>query len=352
MRRGNALGNMPEWGLAMTDHSLLSPWIRRFLLEYLVSERSLARNTQRSYRDTLCQLLPFVADKNRVRIERLRIEDLSADRIRSFLRDLEEKRGCGAATRNQRLAAIHSLAQFISLRSPEYLAWYGELQAIRAKKLAQPLVTYLEKNEMDALLAAPDRSSPQGRRDYTVLLFIYNTGARADEVAHVTIADLDLAKAPNRDFSSVLIHGKGNKQRRCPLWARTVTELLSLTEGRPSSEHVFLNHRCKPLTRFGIHALVERYAADVGTRLPSLAKKRVSPHVIRHTTATHLLRAGVDINTIRAWLGHVSLATTNIYAEVDMEMKAKALAACDVGVRVRERSWRQDTGLMEFLRTL
>src|SRR5690348_15681456 len=141
MRQGNVLSNMLEWRRVMTDDGLLSPWIRRFLLEYLVSERSLARNTQRSYRDTLCQLLPFVADQSRVRIDRLRIDDLSADRIRAFLRDLEENRGCGAATRNQRLGAIHSLAQFISLRRPEYLAWSGELAGIKVKRLAQPLVT-------------------------------------------------------------------------------------------------------------------------------------------------------------------------------------------------------------------
>lgn len=336
----------------MIDLSLLSPWVRRFLLEYLVSDRSFARNTQRSYRDTLCQLLPFIARIGQIRLDRLRIDDLSPDRIRAFLRDLEENRGCGAATRNQRLAAIHSLAHFIASRSPEHLEWCGDLRAIQAKRVPQPLVTYLEKPEMDAILAAPDRGSPQGRRDYAVLLFLYNTGARADEVAHVQIADLNLATVPNRDFSSVLIHGKGNKQRRCPLWPLTVEEIHRLVQGRSPTEYVFLNRRRQPLTRFGIHALVERYAAKVAKSLPSMTKKRVSPHVIRHTTATHLLRSGVDINTIRAWLGHVSLTTTNIYAEVDLEMKAKALAACEVAGNARTSPWRQDKGLMEFLRTL
>ena len=156
------------------------------------------------------------------------MEDLSAERIRAFLRDLEERRGCGAATRNQRLAAIHSLAHFIGLHSPEHLQWCGQIRAIPFKKAARPLVTYLEKDEMDALLAAPDPDTAQGRRDHAVLLFLYNTGARADEVAHVRIADLDLGQTPDRDPSSVLIRGKGNKPRRCPLWARTVNELLPL----------------------------------------------------------------------------------------------------------------------------
>jgi integrase/recombinase XerD len=181
---------------------------------------------------------------------------------------------------------------------------------------------------------------------------LYNTGARADEVAHVRIVDLDLGATPDRDRSSVLIHGKGNKSRRCPLWARTAKELLPLIINRGPAEHAFLNRRGQPLTRFGIHALVERYAALVAGKLPAVAKKRASPHTIRHTTATHLLRAGVDINTIRAWLGHVSLATTNVYAEVDLEMKAKALANCEVKDETPKKPWREDQGLMEFLEKL
>jgi integrase/recombinase XerD len=337
----------------MTDPALLGPWIRRFLLEYLVGERNLARNTQHSYRDTLRLLLPFVARQARRAIDRLRVDDLSADRVRAFLLDLEEGRGCGVATRNQRLAAIHSLAHFIGLHSPEHVAWCGQVRAVPVKKAPRPLVSYLEKKEMDALLAAPDRGTRQGLRDHALLLFLYNSGARADEAAHVLIADLQLGLKPERDPSSVLIRGKGNKLRRCPLWARTVNELHLLVSGRGPQEHVFLNRRGQPLTRFGIHALVERYAAKVTAELPELASKRVSPHTIRHTTATHLLRSGVDINTIRAWLGHVSLATTNIYAEVDLEMKAKALANCEIGEEeAPEKPWREDKDLMEFLRTL
>ena len=336
----------------MSNTALLGPWVRRFLLEHLLGERNLARNTQRSYRDTLRLLLPFLARAARKPIDRLGVEDLSADRTRTFLREVEEKRGCGVATRNQRLAALHSLAHFIGLHSPEHVGWCGEIRAVPFKKAPRPLMTYLEKAEMDALLEAPDTGTTQGRRDHTLLLFLYNTGARADEAAHVQVGDLDLGRTPDRDPSTVLIHGKGSKLRRCPLWARTVNELLPLVSGRVSTAHVFLNRRGQPLTRFGIHALAERYAAVVAAVLPSLAKKRVSPHTIRHTTATHLLRAGVDINTIRAWLGHVSLSTTNMYAEVELEMKAKALANCEVKEEKPHKPWQEDTGLMEFLRTL
>jgi site-specific recombinase XerD len=333
----------------MAEPALLGPWVRRFLLEYLVGERNLARNTQQSYRDTLRLLLPFTAEHAGKGIDRLCVEDLSADRVRAFLTQLHEKRGCGAATCNQRLAAIHSLAHFIGLHSPEHVSWCGKVRAIAFKKSPKPLVCYLEKKEMDALLAAPDTGTQQGLRDHALLLFLYNTGARADEAAHVLIADLELGLTPERDPSRVLLRGKGNKMRRCPLWASTVNELRPLVTGRTGAERVFLNRRGQPLTRFGVHGMVERYARKVGT---VMAGKRVSPHTIRHTTATHLLRAGVDINTIRAWLGHVSLATTNVYAEVDLEMKANALANCQIEEQEEKKPWREDKELMEFLRAL
>ena len=337
----------------MRDASLLGPWVRRFLMEHLVSERNLARNTQRSYRDTLRLLLPDVAQHISKPIERLAVTDLSADRVRQFLGEPEEKRGCAIATRNQRLAAIHALARFIGLHAPELVEWCGQVRAIPFKKAPKTLVSYLEKAEMDALLAAPNLITAQGRRDHAVLQFLYNAGTRADEAAQVRISDLNLPQVPERDLASVLIRGKGNKQRICPLWTSTVSELLPLISTRGASEHVFLNRRGQPLTRFGIHALVKRYVAVVSATMPSLAKKRVSPHTIRHTTATHLLRSGTDINTIRAWLGHVSLVTTNVYAEVDLEMKAKALASCEVEEEGHSRKpYREDKGLMEFLRNL
>jgi integrase/recombinase XerD len=209
----------------MTDIALLGPWVRRFLLEHLVGERNLARNTQQSYRDTLRLLLPFSARRLRKPIDQLKAEDLLADHIQEFLHDLEIQRGCSVATRNQRLAAIHSLAHFIGLHSPEHVRWRGDIRAILLKRAPQSLATYLEKVEMDALLEAPDSRTALGRRDRALLLFLYNTGAWADEVAHVTISDLDLGHIPERDVSSVLIHGRGSKCRRCPLWARTVKKM-------------------------------------------------------------------------------------------------------------------------------
>ena len=146
--------------------------------------------------------------------------------------------------------------------------------------------------------------------------------------------------------------GKGNKSRRCPLWPQTVVELSSLTASRPPTGPVFMNRCGQSITRFGIHTMVERYIENMLDAIPSLANKRVSPHTIRHTTATHLLRAGVDINTIRAWLGHDSVNTTNVYAEVDLEMRAKALATCEIRGAVPPKHWKEDVALMQFLRSL
>ena len=320
-------------------------------MEYLTDVKNLSSNTRRSYRDTFCLVFPFVARQARKTVDQLIVEDISPERVRLFLLDLERTRHSSIRTCNQRLAAIHSLAQFIELYSPEHIQWCGQIMAIPFKKAPRPLIPYLEKMEMDALLSASEGLIPQQCRDHAILLFLYNTGARADEAAQLTIADLDLAYVPGRDHSSTVIRGKGNKLRRCPLWQQTVNEITPLIKGRDPTEHVFLNRRKQPITRFGIHTLVERYAERASKQVPSLNTKRVSPHTIRHTTATHLLRAGVDINTIRAWLGHVSINTTNIYAETDLEMKAKALALCEVETKPVKRQ-RKDVNLMEYLRTL
>ncbi|WP_229158632.1 tyrosine-type recombinase/integrase [Bradyrhizobium brasilense] len=176
---------------------------------------------------------------------------------------------------------------------------------------------------------------------------LYNSGARADEAAKLTVGDLQLGVSP-----SVRLHGKGNKFRICPLWPMTATSLTRLVADRDKNEAVFLGQTNRPLTRFGIHRLVTQYATMASKTVPTLATKRVSPHTIRHTTAVHLLRAGVDINTIRAWLGHVSLDTTHIYAEVDLEMKAEALARVDIsGLREPPRA-RPLPSLMAFLKAL
>lgn len=334
----------------MDKRELLGPWLRRFLLEYAVHERNLSHNTQQSYRDTLTLLLPFVADRAEKPPDQLLVIDLSANRVRAFLAHLEQVRKVKISTRNQRLAAIHALARFIAEHSPQHIAWAGEVRTVPFKKSVRELVSYLDKHEVEALLTVPDRATSHGQRNYALLLFLYNSGARASEAASLRVADLALDTRPPLT-ASVRILGKGKKVRQCPLWPKTAQELMQLVRDRSAEERVFLNRRGEPLTRYGIYALIRTCTAQAAKRAPSLLSKRIGPHTLRHSTATHLLRAGVDLNTIRAWLGHVSLDTTQIYAEIDLEAKARALDRCQTP-ELQKPTLEPTVGLMQFLRTI
>lgn len=339
----------------MTTPHPLGPFVRRFLLEEIITDRNLSINTQKSYRDTFRLLFRFLVEHHATDPTVVTVELVTSDVIRAFLAHVEEQRHCAVATRNQRLAALRSLFRFIGRQVPELIERATQIQGVPLRRAPQPTVPYLEKVEVDAMLAVPDRRTLQGRRDYALLLFLYNTGARATEAAELTIDALALDAVP-----AVRILGKGRKLRHCPLWPHTAAVLRELLGGRlegAPDARIFLNVRRQPSTRFGIHALVERTVAVAAKTMPSLAAKRVSPHTFRHTTAVHLLRAGVDINTIRAWLGHVSLETTNRYAEIDLEMKAKALATCAVPPSTAspnrgKPSWQKDRDLMAFLASL
>ena len=332
----------------------LGYWIRPFLMEYLVTIKNYSINTVKSYRDSLTMFLVFIRDTTKKKIEQIRIEDITPVLIEKFLKSIEENRKCSVSTRNQRLSAIHSLAQFIATKCPEQVEWSRMIHTVPSKKKIKSLITYLEKEEMDALLNAPDRKEVQGRKDYALLLFLYNSGARASEVCNLLIKDLFLSR--NRtNMATVTICGKGNKIRRCPLWESTVVELKKIIANRTEDEHIFLNRYGNPLTRFGIFEMIDRIVKVALKTSPKLKDKKISPHVIRHTTASHLLQAGIDINTIRAWLGHTSIETTNIYAEVNMEMKAKALKECEIQTLSEFESkseWKNDDELMSFLKNL
>ena len=238
----------------MTNPYSLGPWLRRFLEEHLVSERNLARNTQLSYRDTLALLLPFVAGKARMPIDRLAVCDLSAERVLAFLAHIENGRGCSPRTRNQRLAAIRTFARYVATRCPEHVEWCGRIRAIALKKTAPPAVSYLEKHELDALLDAPHTSTSQGRRERALLLFLYHTGARASEAAQLRVAGLQLADK-SADHSPVTLLGKGGKTRLCPLLRESAQALADLVAGRDPGAAVFLNRLGRPITRSGIRQL-------------------------------------------------------------------------------------------------
>lgn len=328
----------------------LGTWLRRFLEEHCF-ERGLSRNTVNSYRDALILLLPFAAARTRRSVDRLGLDDLNAECVREFLGHLEASRGCSPQTRNQRLAAIRSFARYVATGNPEQLDWCSRICAIPLKKAVAAPVGYLEKPEMDALLAVPDRATAQGRRERALLEFLYNSGARVSEAVQLTVGDLRLGDGSASQPLAVL-KGKGGKLRQCPLWERTARTLAELVAGRSVDEAVFLNRLGAPITRSGILKLVRRCAARAATQVRSLEAKRITPHTIRHTTACHLLRAGVDINTIRAWLGHANLSTTNVYAEIDLETKARAIACCALSDPEPATSWKDDQQLMDFLRSL
>jgi integrase/recombinase XerD len=213
----------------MSKCGLMGPWIKRFLLDHLIEERNLSKNTQRSYRDTLALLMPYAATERNKPVDRLDVFDLSSEVLRGFLDHLEQNRRCSIRTRNQRLAALHAMARFIAERSPEHIAWCGQIRAVPFKRFNRNELSYLDKPEMDAILAAPDRRTAQGRRDHALLLFLYNSGARVSEAASLLIGDLNLR--PNQ-LGDVQLRGKGRKIRRCPLWPATVDELLARVRAR------------------------------------------------------------------------------------------------------------------------
>lgn len=333
-------------------------WVRRLLKEYLPCVRNLSKCTILSYRDAIKLLVNYASKKCRCTTDELQIEQITPGLIKDFLMWIETDRGCSIKTRNLRLAGIYALADYASSVAPELIEWCRLVHSVPTKKPMKPTIPYLEKHEMDALLAAPDRKTEQGERDYIILAFLYNTGARVEEAASLKIMDLSLPDRKNKGVPMVTIVGKGNKTRRCPLWDNTAKLLKGLVSGRDESEYVFINRYGNRLTRFGIYELVRKYAKAIMVECPTIKNKRLSPHTIRHTTASHLLQAGVDINTIRAWLGHVSINTTNIYAEVNLEMKAQALACCampeDRGPKKKKKGskWSDDKDLMSFLDSL
>ena len=342
-------GSIGKGTTAMPErNSALGTWIKRFLMEYLPTERNLAINTMKSYRDCLTLLLPFVAERRGKAVERLSVEDLSANRVTAFLGHLEQERGCSVQTRNLRLTAIRSLARYVAVRDAALVEWAGSIRAIPLKKTVQPRITWLSADSMDAMIEGPDRRSAAGRVEHALLLFLYNTGARASETAGLQVEDLHLPERTGENARAA-IHGKGGKIRTTPMWTSTARALAALSGDRPPDcGNVFWSRHRKPYTRHGIIELVERAAA----RVPELQGQKITPHVLRHSCACHLLRSGVDINTIRAWLGHVSLATTNIYAEVDLKLKEEAMKSTCPGDGGDEPRWKARSDLLEQLKAI
>lgn len=327
--------------------------LRGFFADYLPRVRGASPHTVRSYRDSLALLLRFLAKRHHGSVDALDLDDVAPEDVLAFLDHLEADRGNSVATRNARLAAIHAFARYFAAGDPEHLERCQRLLAIPFKRAATRVVEYLEADEVGALLDAPDRATAHGRRDHTLLLALFNTGARVQEIVDVRPCDLQLV----RPFQVRLL-GKGHKERVCPLWRQTVTALRGLiADGRRNpddAEPLFRNRRGRPLTRFGVRYLLSKYVRLAREAVPTLGKKRVHPHVMRHSTAVHLLQAGVDLVTISHWLGHASVETTNRYAAVNMEMKRAALAKAHplVDLAPDVDGWRSDDTILDWLASL
>jgi site-specific recombinase XerD len=327
--------------------------LREFFADHLPGVRGMSPHTVCSYRDAFALLLRFLAAHPKRSVVKLDFEDVSPDSILAFLIHLEKGRGNGAATRNARLAAVHAFARFVATNHPEHLELCQRILAVPFKRARPRIVEYLEAAEIAAILDAPDRTTPDGRRDHALVLTLFNTGARVQEILDLRPSDLQLV----RPFQ-VRLRGKGRKERLCPLWPRTVKILRALLAERgvepASTTPLFRNHRGEPLTRFGVRYLLLKYAHAATSVVTTLRAKRVHPHVLRHTTAVHLLQSGVDLVTISHWLGHASVETTNRYAAVDLEMKRAAVAkARPIGpVDPAVAAWRTDNTILQWLEGL
>ena len=320
-------------------HSI-ADYLKTFLLHYLPLEKGSSQNTVLSYRDTIKLLLCFAADKLHKSVDALTVEDLNMELILAFLDYLESERGCTANTRNQRLAALRSLFKYIGRQTPELLLHVHQICSISMKTTEYKTIDYLTSEELSALTGSIDHNTDLGCRDYALALLLFNTGARVSEIVNLKIDDIVLTGSPK-----INIMGKGKRPRACVLWDDTVKALhahLELRSPRNGEDvHVFLNAVGAPLTRFGVTHILKKYAEVAKDQCPSIASKNITPHVLRHSTAMHLLIIGIEVAMIALWLGHARMETTNKYVELNMEMKREIIEGVEVpkGKKPR-RKWR------------
>lgn len=322
-----------------------APLLEAFFTDRLLAQRRASPHTVSAYRDTFRLLLGFAEEQLRKSPSALRIEDIDARFVGSFLDHLEKKRGNGARTRNARLAAIRSLFHYASAREPAHSGQIQRMLAIPQKRFERKIVTFLTPAETEALLKAIDQSTWIGRRDHTMLLVAAQTGLRVSELTGLTVKDVQLGGGAH-----VRCLGKGRKERATPLTKQGAAALrrwLKEIDGSPEAP-LFPSLRGGALSRDAVEHLVKKHSQTAAKTTPSLAKKKVSPHVLRHTTAVQLLSAGVDRSTIALWLGHEQVETTQMYLDADLTMKERALART-APLSAKGRRYRPTDRLLAFL---
>jgi integrase/recombinase XerD len=302
--------------------SPLAPALQAYFTDRLISQRAASPNTIEAYKVTFRLLLAYAAKHTRKAPGTLDIADLDATLVAAFLDHLEHDRHNSAATRNNRLAALHSLFGYLALQHPEHAATIQRVLAIPPKRTQHNLVTYLTEPEVDALLDACDQTTWTGRRDHAMFALTIQTGLRISELAALSREDITLTAGAN-----VHTVGKGRKERRTPLVSTTKAVLKAWIKERPSapSDPLFPTTTGKSLTRDAIERRLAHHVAHASTTCPSLKAKQVTMHTLRHTTAMRLLLAGNDVTVIALWLGHEQVSTTNVYLHADMTHKQQAI---------------------------
>lgn len=327
--------------------------LTKFLSDYLPSQRNLSGNTIKSYRDTFMLLLRFCRDERGIDLDQMTIAQFDVDLITTFMSYLEVMRHCSVATRNQRLAAIHAFFRFLRVEEPQYILQAERILAIPQKRHERPEVNYLSPDDLAAIFEQPDLSTAGGRRDAVLLSLLYDTGARVQEIIDLNIRDVRL-ETP----AQIRLTGKGYKVRSVPLMKQTTRLLKQYLQELAAKDRVdlkvpvFSNRNGERLSRSGIRYILRKYIDRARTTRPTL-RSDVSPHMLRHSKAMHLLQAGNPLVVIRNILGHSDVKTTEIYARADMEMKRKALATVENAESASELpSWQKNPDLLEWLRNL
>lgn len=325
-----------------------SQLVQDFFCKYMKEQRNLSDRTIASYRDTFRLLLEFLQRATGKQPIVLQISDLTAAHIEAFLGHLEKDRHNSARTRNARFAAVRSFLQYVAGHDPTVLSIVQSVLAIPMKRFDRPQLGYLSRPEMDSILNAPNKATWTGRRDRVMLRMLYNTGIRVSELIKIKVGDITFDES-----SFVAVHGKGRKARTIPLWKSTVKEIRKWTKENDYDERepLFQNARGALMSRSGVEYRLRLAVASATKEVPSLKNKKISPHIVRHTTAMHLLQSGVDITVIALWLGHESTATTHMYVEADLAMKVRALEKLQEpnGQSIR---FRPSDKLLQFLENL
>jgi integrase/recombinase XerD len=321
-----------------------------FFHNYLQHTRGASAHTVRAYRDALKLFYLFLANQKRKPVSDLTLEDIQSDAVLGFLDHVESRRGNSAVTRNCRLAAVRSFVQHLLRQDVTRAGQYGRILAIRNKKALRRTPSYLEPEEARAVIAAVDHRSRSGARDHALLLLLYNTGARVSEALAICASDLRLERP-----RQVRLLGKGRKERICPLWTETASALRRIIRTETGDAWLFRNANGAPLTRDGVAYLLGKYVRLAALQNPALRKRKVTPHVMRHSCAVALLQAGVDVSVIRDYLGHASVATTSRYITTNLQMKREVLDAFwkRAGLEPSApRKWQPSSRLLEFLNSL